>query len=151
MNNSQITDTNPIYTISDLIHSLNKKIEILQRDSKELAEAKATMLLNCGDSGRFIKGLCKENDSMPNMLLKLYEYHENTKIKYRDIRSRKYLNVYFSDTFMDDELVYETLENITKLIQHDEKILNVQLVNLSNGLKRFYVYTEYLEIPIEEL
>lgn len=61
-------------SIWEVVKSLESKMTDKER---ELGEARATMLVNYGDEGKAIKGLCNERDSLVQMVFKVFCYYHD--------------------------------------------------------------------------
>lgn len=64
-------------SIWEVVKNLESK---MSDKEKELGEARATMLLNYGDEGKTIKGLCDGRDTLIQMIFKVFSfYHDKLK------------------------------------------------------------------------
>lgn len=58
------------------IWQLVKDLESKTSDKEqELGEARATMLVNYGEEGKCVKGLCDSKDTLTGMILKVFAYY----------------------------------------------------------------------------
>lgn len=62
-------------SIWEIVKDLESK---MSDKEKELGEARATMLINWGEEGKSIKGLCSASDSIAQMVFKVFSYYHKT-------------------------------------------------------------------------